>query len=178
MKQNSVKYLLLIAFIVFGYACGNKSTHKTNKYSDKQIDTTLVKVNKYLVKADQERIKNYIRRNNLDMQQLPTGMWYKIERLGKDTTTPKEGNTVYIEYTLKLLDGKKCYDSDSLGVKKFKVDYSYVERGLNDAVKLMHVGDKGTFIIPPYLAWGLPGDGKCIPSRAIIIYDVKLLKIE
>ena len=42
----------------------------------------------------------------------------------------------------------------------------------------MHEGDKARFIMPPHLAHGLLGDNHKIPARAIIIYEVELIKLD
>jgi FKBP-type peptidyl-prolyl cis-trans isomerase len=41
----------------------------------------------------------------------------------------------------------------------------------------MKPGQKGKFILPPHLAYGLLGDEKMIPSRSIIVYDIEMLKV-
>ena len=53
-----------------------------------------------------------------------------------------------------------------------------VESGLEEGILLMKTGGKAKFILPPHLAYGLPGDGKKIPARAILVYDVELLSIQ
>ena len=59
----------------------------------------------------------------------------------------------------------------------FKVGFGGVESGLEEGVLLLRTGDKARFIMPPHLAHGLIGDGDCIPMRAIIIYDVELVRV-
>ncbi len=39
-------------------------------------------LNKYLMRKDRERIKNYIERKNLKMNESPTGLWYQIIKEG------------------------------------------------------------------------------------------------
>jgi len=39
---------------------------------------------------------------------------------------------------------------------------------------MLKPGGEAIFIIPPFLAYGLIGDGGKIPPRAIIIYDVSI----
>ena len=39
-------------------------------------------LNKYLVQKDKERIKNYIERKNLNMNESPTGLWFQIIKEG------------------------------------------------------------------------------------------------
>jgi FKBP-type peptidyl-prolyl cis-trans isomerase len=40
---------------------------------------------------------------------------------------------------------------------------------------MLKQGAEATFILPPFLAFGLIGDGKKIPSRAVIVYNVNIL---
>ena len=40
-------------------------------------------LNRYLVQKDRERIKNYIERKNLKMNESPTGLWYQIINAGR-----------------------------------------------------------------------------------------------
>jgi FKBP-type peptidyl-prolyl cis-trans isomerase len=53
-----------------------------------------------------------------------------------------------------------------------------VESGIHQSVQLMHLGDKGLFIIPSYLAQGIAGDRDKIPPGAVVIYDISLLKVQ
>ena len=76
-----------------------------------------------------------------------------------------------------MLDGTLCYSSKRNKPKEFLVGYGGVEAGLEMAVKLMHQGQYGKFILPPHLAHGLIGDNDKIPPRSIIVYDVHLLNV-
>ena len=60
---------------------------------------------------------------------------------------------------------------------RFKIGQGGVESGLEEAVLLMSVGDKGRFIMPPHLAHGLLGDNNKIPPRSIIVYQAELIKL-
>jgi FKBP-type peptidyl-prolyl cis-trans isomerase len=171
------KGLYLIAFLlVFQFCSGNRE----KKVSDAEIRETeeaLIGANRILVKKDREKILSYVRSNNLTMKETPTGLWYGIERYGFGVKS-QENAVVTLKYTVSLLDGTVCYDSDSLGVKQFRLGKGGVESGLEEGVLLLHVGDKATFIMPPHLAHGLQGDGNKIPARSVILYNVILLKVE
>jgi FKBP-type peptidyl-prolyl cis-trans isomerase len=49
-----------------------------------------------------------------------------------------------------------------------------MEAGLNEGLRLLKPGGEAIFIIPSFLAYGLLGDRKMIPSRAIIVYSIKV----
>ena len=56
-----------------------------------------------------------------------------------------------------------------------RVGFSTIESGLLEGLKLMRPGSEFVFIIPPYLAHGIPGDGYQIPGRSVIVYRIKIL---
>jgi FKBP-type peptidyl-prolyl cis-trans isomerase len=41
---------------------------------------------------------------------------------------------------------------------------------------MLKPGAEAIFIMPPFLAYGLIGDGKMIPPRAVIVYNVNILQ--
>jgi FKBP-type peptidyl-prolyl cis-trans isomerase len=174
MKVNGL-YLVFI-LMLFHFCSGNQEKTITNAELH-NTEEALVGANRILVKKDQEKIMAYVRRNNLTMKETSSGLWYGIERYGFGVKA-QENALVTLKYKVSLLDGTVCYDSDSLGVKQFTIGKGGVESGLEEGVLFLSIGDKATFIMPPHLAHGLPGDGNKIPARSIIVYDVILLKAE
>lgn len=134
----------------------------------------MVNLNRYLVQKDREKIQNYIERKNLKMTESPTGLWYQIikEGSGKNFT---ENKKVVFEYECFLLDGTRCYSSKELGSREVTLGKSEMEAGLNEGLRMLKPGAEAIFIIPPFLAYGLVGDRKKIPPRAIIVYSVSVV---
>jgi FKBP-type peptidyl-prolyl cis-trans isomerase len=135
----------------------------------------MVDLNKYLIQKDKERIKNYIERKNLKMNESSTGLWYQIMKEGKGTVF-SDNDKVVMDYECSLLDGTKCYSSKDLGPKELILGRSEMEPGLNEGLRLLKPGAEAIFIIPPFLAYGLIGDRKMIPSRAVIVYYVNIFQ--
>ncbi len=50
-----------------------------------------------------------------------------------------------------------------------------MEAGLNQGLRMLKPGGEAIFILPPFLAYGLKGDGNKIPSRSVIVYEIKIL---
>jgi len=132
-------------------------------------------LNKFLVQKDRERIKNYVERKNLKMRESPTGLFYEIIKEGSGKTFT-DNDKVVMDYECSLLDGTKCYSSSDLGSKKIIIGRTEIEAGLNEGLRLLKPGAQAIFIIPPFLAYGLIGDRKMIPSRAVIVYNVNILQ--
>lgn len=171
-----MRFFIGLAIIVCLFGC-----HKEKKrYSRNDISETqkaFVKINKALIAEDRDLIEGYIKRQKLDgMKESGSGLYYMV--WGKPTgDSIKTGNMVEYIYKITLLDGTLCYQSDVNSPKKFKVGLGGVESGLEQAVLLMCPGQKGKFILPPHLAYGLLGDEKMIPARSIIVYDIEMLNV-
>lgn len=170
--------LLIYLYCTILLSCNEQqnSTYQPVNQDKQGKKDTLEVINKYLLKQDSERIESYIKRHGWKTQTTETGLRYEIYEHGTgDNLTP--GDIAEINYKIELLDGTKCYDSDTTGTKKIKLGKGGVESGLEQGLLLMKVGDKARFIMPPYLAQGLLGDFKRIPARATIIYFVELKDI-
>jgi FKBP-type peptidyl-prolyl cis-trans isomerase len=109
------------------------------------------------------------------MNELPTGLWYQIIKEGNGKLFT-DNDKVVLNYECSLLDGTKCYSSKDLGQKEVILGRSEVEPGLNEGLRLLKPGSEAIFIIPPFLAYGLIGDRKMIPSRAVLVYYVNILQ--
>jgi FKBP-type peptidyl-prolyl cis-trans isomerase len=135
----------------------------------------LLRVNRFLVKKDIELIRSYASRRGWEMEVSETGLFYEIYE-HTEGKPAKKGMRVRIAYRVSLLDGTLCYSSDRDGEKIFVLGKSQEISGLEQGVEMMREGEKGRFIIPPHLAYGLLGDEKRIPARSIIVYEVELLE--
>ncbi len=163
--------LLLLAFS----ACKMQESERTRKKTITKED--LISANRYMVNQDAASIKDYIARNHLSFTETQTGLWYFIDKEGSGELV-KKGNVITLKYSISLLDGTLCYDSETNGNKEFKVGQGGVESGLEEGVLLLKKGSKATFIMPPHLAHGLVGDDDLIPGRATIIYTVEVLDVK
>jgi FKBP-type peptidyl-prolyl cis-trans isomerase FkpA len=153
-------------------SCNNSSEHKVIRQKPGRSD--LADINRYFVQKDRERIQNYIERKHLPMMETVNGLWYYIKNEGTGKYF-SEKDKISISYKCYLLDGTECYNSDKLGPKEYILGKSEIEAGLNEGLRLLKPGGEAIFILPPFLAYGLVGDGKSIPSRATIVYFIKIL---
>lgn len=176
MINNRCIVTLLLTALVLGYACRQNEEIKQPRNPGEEKES-LVRVNKYLVNKDKEVIENYVKRRGWEMELTKTGLWYMIYEEGGGNLV-EEGNLVTIEYSVSLLDGTLCYHSDESGPKEFVVGKGGVEPGLEEGIRLLRLGDKARFILPPHLAYGLLGDEKKIPARSVIVYDLEVITID
>jgi FKBP-type peptidyl-prolyl cis-trans isomerase FkpA len=171
----NIKISVFVLILLTLFSCKDKQDKKG--IGSRPGKNEMADLNKYLIQKDKERIKNYIERKNLKMTESATGLWYQIikEGEGKHFT---DNDKIVMNYECSLLDGTKCYSSADLGPKELVLGKTVMEQGLNEGLRLLKPGAEAIFIIPPYLAYGLIGDRKMIPSRAVIVYNVNILRRE
>lgn len=168
MKVKIIIWLLILVALA---SCNIDSDKTVSR--KKPGKNELADINIYLVQKDRERIQNYIERKNLQMKESSTGLWYFVRKEGAGKLFT-DNDKVSMNYVCTLLDGSECYNSQKNGPKEFILGKSEIEAGLNEGLRLLKPGGEAIFIIPPFLAWGLVGDGKAIPSRAVIVYEIKI----
>jgi len=115
--------------------------------------------------------------NEPDIITTESGLQYRILVEGTGAQ-PQRGNNVLVHYTGTLTDGTKFDSSrDRDRPFSFKVGVGQVIRGWDEALSLMHVGDRWEITIPPELGYGQRGAGGVIPPNATLVFDVELLRI-
>lgn len=105
-----------------------------------------------------------------------SGLQYKILKKGTGPT-PKASDTVVVDYTGKLVDGK-VFDSSYKRGQPATFAVNHVIPGWTEALEMMHVGAKWRIFIPPNLGYGSRGAGNVIPPNSVLIFDVELHSIK
>jgi len=176
-----VSSLLLLCSALLFFGCHNDEEQRQNNIpqqpSHEEVKEALIKSHQMYIKQEADEITQYVKQHNYDMQATTTGIYYMITQHGKGGLAAI-GDFATVSYSISLLDGTVCYDSKTEGAKQFLVGKDAVESGVHQVVQLMHVGDKGLFIIPSYLALGLVGDKDKIPPGAVVIYDITLVSLK
>ena len=167
--------ILLICSIFLVVSCGGKSDKHVLKEPRKYTEP-LIKANKEVVRTESEQIEDYIGRHHWTMNETSSGLkyWIYLKGLGPQV---KPGDVVKLNYITSLLSGDTAYTSTKEGPLIFKQGNGQVISGLEEAVLLLHVGDKAKIIIPSHLAYGLVGDQKRIPQKSTLVYDIELTDI-
>ncbi len=174
LKNIAISLIIVLAL----YSC--KHEYKKPKQvvlNQDTVDQKLMNINKILVANESEQIEAYIKRYNWEMNTTGSGLRYLIYEKGNGSQT-KANSKIKINYRTSLLNGVTVYNSSFDGVKTFVIGKAEVEKGLEEGILLLKVGDKAKFIIPSHLAFGLLGDQKKIPKKATLVYDVELLEVK
>ncbi len=106
-----------------------------------------------------------------------TGLYYQIYNK-TNGENPVDGKVAEIAYSTMLLSGDVLYTSEKSGNRFLHLGHNQEEVGLNEGVMLMKLGEKARFVLPPHLAFGVPGDGHLIPPYTILVYEVELVSLK
>lgn len=182
-KTTLLVILSLLLLLFVNCSCSNKrdtsNKDEAVSYSEmkSQYHKPLMEWNKDVVAFEKDLILKYAERRNWVLAETGTGLYYDIYFNGEGKIA-EIGQTAEFSYLVSKLDGTNLYTSDSSGSREIVLGHTNQESGLDEAFQLMRVGDKAHLILPPHLAFGVPGDGRLVPPRTILIYDVELLAIK
>jgi FKBP-type peptidyl-prolyl cis-trans isomerase FkpA len=177
MKEGlNFLYLLSMLILLVTYSCSGGDQKEPVTYQQQVTGEDLVRANQFLVGKDMDLINAYTARRNWDLEFTRTGLGYQVYEHGNGPEV-RRGNTISLEYTLSLLDGRVSYSSEKDGIKTFRVGQGGVEAGLEEGVLMLREGDKARFVLPPFLGHGLIGDRDRIPPRAVLIYEIEVIKV-
>lgn len=106
-----------------------------------------------------------------------SGLQYVITQHGTGAL-PKAGQVVIYHYRGTFLDGK-VFDSsiDRQQPFAFTLGRKQVIKGVEESFAYFRVGDKGTIVIPPQLAYGDKQRG-AIPANSTLRFDMEVLDIK
>jgi FKBP-type peptidyl-prolyl cis-trans isomerase len=169
--------LLTISFLISCRpSADEKEKSKPIQQNAQELKDALIEQNRQLISEEIELIDAYEARYGLALDTTSTGLRYKIleKTNGREVRLMKD---VTLSYTASLLNGDLCYSSDSTGVLSFTIGQSNQPSGLQEGLLKMKEGERAIFIVPSYLAYGITGDGICIPGSTSILYNVKLEKV-
>ena len=164
---------LFIAIIIFSSfaACKKVSPQlPSNKVVETNPDaSTLLEINKKLASKEDSLLVIYIKKQNKSFTKSELGFWYRIDRK-KEGKSLKNNEICKIDYQLKLLNAKTVLQES----KVFTIGKKEIFAGLEEGVKMLHRGEKATFVIPWYLGYGMHGLENKIPPYTSIICEVEL----
>lgn len=158
-------------------SCGQPDATGSGTDNSGNIKEELIEANKGAVKTEDQHIDDFIKRRGWNMQTSGTGLRYMITEQGNGEKA-ETGRIATLEFKTRLITGDIIYSSETNGLKEFEIGRGGVESGLEEAIMMMRVGDKGNFILPSYLAWGLTGDGNLVPPKSTLIYELKLIDLK
>jgi FKBP-type peptidyl-prolyl cis-trans isomerase FkpA len=167
----------LILFISLLLLSCNSSQTREKELDTSSIKEPLMEVNKKVVATEDQQIRNLIDRYGWKMTKTGTGLRYLVYSHGNGDLARK-GQLARIKYEIRLITGDMVYSSNETGLKEFIIGRGGVESGLEEAILLLHQGDKAKLILPSHLAHGLTGDQERIPPKSTLVYDLEVIDLK
>jgi FKBP-type peptidyl-prolyl cis-trans isomerase FkpA len=125
--------------------------------------------------ADIEKTLQSFEAKEKGVKKTESGLLYQVEKPGTGAT-PKDSDTVVVNYKGTLVDGTEFDNSYTRGEPlSFRLDG--VIPGWTEGLKHVKKGGKIKLVIPPALAYGktgVPG----IPANSTLVFEVELLDIK
>ena len=169
-------YILILGFIV---ACSEELPDKpTPELVDSWNKINSSDLGKSIAIQEEIDIKLYLElHRDWKMTTTGSGLQYFIYEEGEGRA-PIRKEIAEIEYAITLLDGTEGYKTNDNEYEEIVMDQSDIESGLQEALKLMKVGDRMKLIIPSHIGHGILGDMKKIPPLTTLVVDIHLLGIK
>lgn len=167
--------LIYIAIPLFLFACTEEEKPVERKFDWSKTQSS--ELNHKFARQEEIDINLYLQmRSQWKMTKTGSGLRYWIYEHGEGDSL-RSGQVAEIEYSVGLLDGTICYETESDEYEEVVLDHSEIETGMQEALKLLTVGDKVKIIIPSHIGHGLLGDLDKIPPQRSLVIDLTLLGI-
>jgi len=137
------------------------------------FDIELIDFHEPQISIDVQKIKNYLTENNLEMKKTKSGIFYKIEKIGKGLK-PSLNSEVILEYTGNPLNGDMLWSTYDKG-QPLKISLRKAIKAFGEIVPMIHESGKAKIIVPSDLAYGKKGWKSVIPPDAVLIFDLELV---
>ena len=108
---------------------------------------------------------------------LPSGVSIVPLERGAGERAPVEGEQVLIHYEGRLAETSTFFDSSWSRGEPTEFTVGKLIPGFNEALKLMHVGDRVIVHIPADQAYGERAVGEDIPANSDLMFQIELLDI-
>lgn len=135
-----------------------------------------VERNKQLLELEEKIINNIIEKDTVhDYLASPSGFKYFFE-VTNDTAkySPKTNDQILFSYNLVTFDNDTIYSMEDIGPTSYVVDKEQLFSGLQNAVKLLKISERATFLFPSLQAYGYHGDGNKIGPKTPLKSTIEL----
>jgi gliding motility-associated peptidyl-prolyl isomerase len=173
----NVFVLLLLAFFL---ACNSPSPRRPIVKSSTPVLEKSVTLNKKIVAREQAHIKRFVAKDSLhDYFNSNKGFWYCYLHKNSSTPRPYKGNQVYYEQEIQSLDGTVLLSKEALGIQSYIVDKEHRMKGLQEGIKIMHLGEEMQFVFSSFVAYRSKGNLEFnIGPNQPIVCRIKLISIK
>lgn len=174
MKNRSLTNLL----VILTFLCFSCQENDSKERAERKVlsEQELIKYNKGAVVEEEMLINQYVKRHSIPVTVGRGGLRYHIYHHGNGKKAI-EGSRVLFSYNVYFLTGDLIYSSKVEGNREVILGKTPLETGLHDGILMMQSGDRAKFVLPSHLAFGASGDGKNIPPRTTLVYDIEIIDV-
>lgn len=124
------------------------------------------------VATNEKEIVDYIAKNKLTATKTDSGLYYVVNEAGTGAQ-PTASSNVTVAYKGYFTNGSIFDQSNASGIS---FGLNQVIRGWTEGIPYFKEGGNGVLLIPSHLGYGSNGSGP-IPGGSVLIFDVKLIKV-
>ncbi len=170
--RNVLTIILLIVLV----GCGGPEPRRPVKVKSGSFFKESVERNKALLEKEEELIKEIIERDTANTYiASPSGFWYYFEKKNEASAYhPKTDDQILFSYNLVSFANDTLYTMKENGPTSYVVDKEQLFPGLQNAVKLLKINERATFLFPSLQAYGYHGDGNKIGPRTPVKSTIEL----
>lgn len=169
------------------FSCSSPKARKPISRATSTFLNESIERNKKLNQSEENFFKKLMQKDSIhNYKNSNTGFWYYTENV-KDalSKTPIKGDHVIINYEIKDVYHNIIYNKEELGSRDqknksdrlYKIDGEEFITGLQEGIKLMHLGETTTFLFPSNKVFGVTGFQDRIASNQPLIITVFLKEI-
>ncbi|SNZ00373.1 gliding motility-associated peptidyl-prolyl isomerase GldI [Flagellimonas pacifica] len=167
-------FFLFMAFLLVN--CGGPEPRKPVKVKSGSFFKESVERNKQLLQAEEKIIQSIIAKDTVhNYIASPSGFWYYFDTKNQNSIyTPKTNDQILFSYNLVTFGNDTLYTMKDMGPTSYVVDKEQLFPGLQNAVKLLKINERATFLFPSLQAYGYHGDGSAIGPKTPLKSTIEL----
>ena len=171
-----MRIAIVFLLILMCAACGGPEPRRPVEVKSGSFFKESVERNKKLLAEEEKIIRDIIAKDTMhEYITSPNGFWYYFETKNDTATySPRTDDQILFSYNLMTLDNDTIYTAEDIGPTSYVVDKEQLFPGLQNAVKLLKISEKATFLFPSLQAYGYHGDGNDIAPRTPVKSSVEL----
>jgi gliding motility-associated peptidyl-prolyl isomerase len=175
-----MKQLLVFIFAIILLGCEAPQARRPLNSPKNTFLKNSASRNKLRFAQEQSLFKKVAEQNpELNFKVSEKGFWYALQESETSKGNfPRPGDAVQLRYQIEHLNGALIYNEETLGEVQFLVDKEDVIPALREGVKVLKVGQKGVFLFPSFMCYGVQGDFEKIGSNQPLRFIITLVALK
>jgi len=171
-----MRYCFALLLMVLLVSCGGPEPRRPVEVKSGSFFKESIERTKKLLAEEEKAIRDIMEQDTVhEYLSCSNGFWYFYETKNDTATYQlKTGDQILFSYNLMTLGNDTIYTAEEIGPKSYVIDKQQLFPGLQNAVKLLKINEKATFLFPSPLAYGYQGDNKAIGPKTPLKSSVEL----